>query len=355
MASEPCVQQGEQESSVQFMQQEHAATLKALHQEIHKLQSKCTDLTFQLTMSGVNVEEGGDADSRLAELQEQLQSSRGRTCALQSQVAEQGQRVQQLTQELRAARKRRLDQAREAERTLSGLTAEAEAKAHNMALLTGQLHRLKLHQLPTTTTSTTLAAAVPSTEEGEGSVPGVKAAAAPQRSHNTHPHHHLPAPPPRDLLTSSARMRRQRVVSGSTPVVGRGAVRPVSGAIAAIQQVADTNTKTTTMPPDIAPFLQRDGAAAATEIGGVAGVAALEVKVRKPAAPLPPIAGSRSRSVVRGPVAGERELHRVVISKGGHPQLTRASVPEVATLAVDQISDVGWGKKLPQSHGCHNP
>lgn len=30
------------ESSILFMQQEHAATLKALHEEIQKLQKKCT-------------------------------------------------------------------------------------------------------------------------------------------------------------------------------------------------------------------------------------------------------------------------------------------------------------------------
>ena len=42
MATEAAVHKRNLESSILFMQQEHAATLKALHEEIQKLQKRCT-------------------------------------------------------------------------------------------------------------------------------------------------------------------------------------------------------------------------------------------------------------------------------------------------------------------------
>lgn len=46
------------ESSILFMQQEHAKTLQALHQELHKLQKKCAELNFELAMKSDDVDEG---------------------------------------------------------------------------------------------------------------------------------------------------------------------------------------------------------------------------------------------------------------------------------------------------------
>lgn len=42
MATEAAVHKRNLESSILFMQQEHATTLKALHEEIQKLQKRCT-------------------------------------------------------------------------------------------------------------------------------------------------------------------------------------------------------------------------------------------------------------------------------------------------------------------------
>ncbi|KAL8584766.1 hypothetical protein ACOMHN_035685 [Nucella lapillus] len=295
------------ESSILFIQQEQAATLKALHEEIHKLQSKCTDLTFQLTINGVNVEENGDADSRLTEIHSQLTTSQSQKSLLESQLSGQNQKIQQLTQELRTLKKRHLDETRDAEQTISGLKAEVEAKGSNIAYLTSELHRLKLAP-----------GAEPLDPATAGKVdPRVKAKPRPSPQYS-----HLPTPP-RDLLTNSARMHQRGATLATAP---RSGVRRV-GALTAACVASASN------PPDIRPFMQRD-----------LDMAVTAVEVKKPA-PLPPIAGSRS-------AVKERELHRVVLSKGG--KLTRAMVPEVATLAVDQINDVSW-KRPSQPHSCeHN-
>jgi coiled-coil domain-containing protein 92 len=42
MATQEAIHKRNLESSILFMQQEHAATLKALHEEIKKLQKKCS-------------------------------------------------------------------------------------------------------------------------------------------------------------------------------------------------------------------------------------------------------------------------------------------------------------------------
>ena len=42
MSSQEAIYKRNMESNILFMQQEHAATLKALHEEIQKLQKKCS-------------------------------------------------------------------------------------------------------------------------------------------------------------------------------------------------------------------------------------------------------------------------------------------------------------------------
>ena len=58
MAAPLTVQLRNAESSVLFMQQEHAKTLQGLHQELQKLQKKCAELTFELAMKSGSPDEG---------------------------------------------------------------------------------------------------------------------------------------------------------------------------------------------------------------------------------------------------------------------------------------------------------
>ena len=49
-AAVPLQRQKSLQSSILFMQEEHAKTLKALHSEIQHLQKKCSELTFSVAM-----------------------------------------------------------------------------------------------------------------------------------------------------------------------------------------------------------------------------------------------------------------------------------------------------------------
>lgn len=58
MAGSIEVQLRNAQSSILFMQQEHAQTLQGLHGELQKLQKKCADLTFELAMKSDDIDEG---------------------------------------------------------------------------------------------------------------------------------------------------------------------------------------------------------------------------------------------------------------------------------------------------------
>jgi len=51
MSNQEAIHKRNLESSILFMQQQHAATLKALHEEIQKLQKKCTGIFFLISIS----------------------------------------------------------------------------------------------------------------------------------------------------------------------------------------------------------------------------------------------------------------------------------------------------------------
>ncbi|KAK7088133.1 coiled-coil domain-containing protein 92-like isoform X2 [Littorina saxatilis] len=296
---EAAVHKRNMESSILFMQQEHSDTLKALHEEIHKLQKRCTDLTFQLTMHGIRLDEEGDIDSRLKEVQHQLQESQSNENVLESQLSERDQRQHKAEQELRAMKKRHLDEMRNAAQSISSLKAEVEAKSNNIAFLTTELHRLKVKQkmeMP-----------------GQG---GVTEATIIRR---TQPKY-MPTPP-RDMLTNSARIRHRGAHTITQPSVQRGG--PIASAsntsissdgdlIARTLPVASAYARSSgSESPDISSFVQR-------EIG--------VVEVKKPA-PLPPINPGLGERDLR---LGEHDVRQVVISKHTHRGRSRPrpSTPE---------------------------
>ena len=58
MAAPVDIQLRNAQSSILFMQQEHAQTLQGLHGELQKLQKKCGELTFELAMKEGGPDEG---------------------------------------------------------------------------------------------------------------------------------------------------------------------------------------------------------------------------------------------------------------------------------------------------------
>lgn len=337
MAMEAAMHKRNLETSILFMQQNHAATLKALHEEIQRLQKKCTDLTFQLTMNGISIEEAGDADSRLQEVYGELQASHKKESALEEQVAEKDERVQRLEQELRSQKKRHLDEMRNCSQTISSLKAEVEAKSNNIAFLTTELHRLKVKQKMD---HGSVASAVANPSQPQS----VVADSGPSiiRRHPP-PYSHLPAPP-RDILTNSARMRHRGAHTVASPSVRRGvgvgviasaSATNISGdgdLVARSLRVTSASARSSgSESPDISPFVQRDGDRSVPV-----------VEVKKPA-PLPPIAAGSSGK--------QLDVHQLVIAPRGRHGVTRPrpSTPEIATLAVDQVGDANWNR-APESH-----
>ena len=269
----------------------------------------------------------GDVDSRLKEIQQQLQTSQSKESALETRLTERDQKLQALEHELRVLKKRHLDDMRNASQNISSLKAEVEAKSNNIAFLTTELHRLKVKQK-----------ADPSGMQGADGGPTIVRRTQPQYSH-------LPAPP-RDMLTNSARMRHRGSHATGSPSVrrmGPGQSTSATSVAGVEAELLSRSLRVTSASarssgsdsPDITPFVQRD-----LEVGmPVVGV--------KKTAPLPPIAAGLGERDVR---LEEKDVRQLVIAKRGHG-MTRARpiTPEVTTLAVDQVSDANW-KRPSESH-----
>lgn len=271
----------------------------------------------------------GDVDSRLKEVHSQLKVSQTKESMLESQLADRDNKLRLLEQEARAQKKRHLDEMRNAAQNISSLKAEVEAKSNNIAFLTTELHRLKIKQK--------MEAAATGPVGGDTADPTIVRRTQPQ-------YNHLPAPP-RDMLTNSARMRHRGSHTVANPSVRRvGAVPSASGTslhnaegdfLARSLRVTSASARSSgSESPDISPFLQRE-----------LDLSMPVVEVKKPA-PLPPIAATHPEPGAREVCLGERDIHKVVISKRGRRGLARArpATPEVATLAVDQVSDTNWNR-----------
>ncbi|RUS89792.1 hypothetical protein EGW08_002495 [Elysia chlorotica] len=217
MSSESAIQKRNLESSILFMQQEHAAILKGLHEEIGRLQKRCTDLTFQLTMHGLTIDEPGSVDSQMQQVQQDLEASRTRIATLENQLVDREKKVERLEMEARSQRKRWLDESRAQSQVMNTLRAELEAKANNIAYLTTELHRLKQKSRSQEQGGET---GGPSdmnknpqnrSEAGGPSHPGYLHPDSGKKS--SHPQHFVPAPPQREKTLGpgsamSSRMRR---------------------------------------------------------------------------------------------------------------------------------------------------
>ena len=57
----PLQRQRSMQSNIMFIQEEHAKTLKALHEEIRRLQTKCSELTFSVAMGTTSSPQEGKA------------------------------------------------------------------------------------------------------------------------------------------------------------------------------------------------------------------------------------------------------------------------------------------------------
>jgi len=355
-----------EQSSIAFMQQEHATILKALHDEIAALQKRCTDLTFQLTMSGLSIDEPGSIDMQMQEVQQELESSRTKIHALEKTLTERDKKIERLEAEARTQRKRWLDESRAQGQTTNSLRAELEAKANNIAYLTSEMHKLKQRlkseqqsgdQGDTKVKMGGSNQPGPSMNQGPPSQPGYlhpEAAGQPSKSSFGL----VPTPPAREKTlggSSASRIRRsghsRSVVGGVSGKAIVGAPHPPHPASADGLMGRTTHPNQSAHPhplrlssarssgsesPDITPFLPHANDDIVQVVGG------------KQAPILPPIASSGAVGSGAHPVL----VHQVVSSTSQHRQKSKpnaSSEAAIVSLAVENAADNAWNNMAHES------
>lgn len=338
MTTETIMQKRNLDSSILFIQQEHAAILKGLHEEIAMLQKRCTDLTFQLTMNGLSIDEPDAVDVKMQGVQKELEASRTKITTLEKELTDRDKRVERLEVEARSQRKRWLDESRAQSQTVNNLKAELEAKANNIAYLTTELHRLKHkgkieqggNSSETLPTGHSMAA-------GATSQPGYLHPDSKQGTGTKGSF--IPAPPTREktLGVASSRLRRsghRSVMTGGVAGKGLATVHP-SSADALLPRNSNTlrlssGRSSGSESPDITPFL-----APKEEFVQVVG--------GKSAPILPPIAAT---AAALGSGAHPVLVHQVVSSSSQHRQKTKSTAAAdtaIVKLAVENaVPDHAW-------------
>ncbi|XP_067686041.1 coiled-coil domain-containing protein 92-like [Haliotis asinina] len=292
MATQAAVHQRNLESSILFMQQEHATTLKCLHEEIHNLQKKCSDLTFQITMQGYGLGEP-ESGAKTKELQSQLVAEKKERIKVETEVELRDKKIKVLESELHAQKKRYLGELRSQTHTMNNLKAELEAKSNNIAYLTSELHRYKLNNKVDPGADTTI--------------------------RRTQAPNYIPTPP-KDIKST---LRRQYRRYGNADELQSRPLRVASG---------KSSGSSRSDSPDIAPFLKT-------------GEGVPIIDKRQQTSVLPPISkmGQERNAVL---------VHQVVSSQQLGRRKADSTSPEIATLAVEQVSraEPGWAHHVQESH-----
>ncbi|XP_054748794.2 coiled-coil domain-containing protein 92-like [Lytechinus pictus] len=137
------------ESSILFMQQEHAKTLQALHQELHKLQKKCAELNFELAMKSDDVDEE-KYKSEIEALTAKLGEKEKECNQLKTDRDTNHDRLNELEQQMKVREKIFQDDLAQRQQKILTLTAELEQRSGTIAYLTTQLHQLKRKEIKPT-------------------------------------------------------------------------------------------------------------------------------------------------------------------------------------------------------------
>ncbi|XP_015758748.1 PREDICTED: coiled-coil domain-containing protein 92-like isoform X2 [Acropora digitifera] len=135
------------ESSILFMQQEHAKTLQGLYAEINKLQKKCGELTFKLAMNATSangdeavVVQGSDPSQKM------LNELRAENIELKGVIEVKNKKIVYLEGQLKMLDQKYTKDVSDKEANLSAVVRELEKKSDTIAYLTSQIHNSKLKQ-----------------------------------------------------------------------------------------------------------------------------------------------------------------------------------------------------------------
>lgn len=133
------------ESSIAFMQEQHAKTLEGLHHEIQKLQHKNARLTFELAMKGPSALGSVPTGcSCCKELEEEVTSCKAEILGLRSALSTHKETVKLLQHQVEELCSRNDNATVSNDEKISGMVIELESKSNAIALLTQQLYQSKV-------------------------------------------------------------------------------------------------------------------------------------------------------------------------------------------------------------------
>lgn len=297
------VKQVNLESSILFMQQEHAATLKGLHEEIQKLQKRCSELTFQLAMQSTSTNED---TSKAEKLEKELNENRKKQEALEELIENRDQKIIVLEKQVKTHERKYQDDIKLYKQKIHSLSTDLDAKSDEIVNLREQLRQLIINQ---------------NLLEQRNQID-----------------RYTPTPPREGTSTpalSRSRRYKEAIVDGNGQIIARKLPssnirnRPASGRrLPATPQDAQN-------VPDPAPFLYTRS----TEEGGTL------VEFKTSPAVLPPINSTDQANHILNHAFVKRQIALRKHKENGSP--TRRS-PEVESLAVDQISRKGSEWRQPQ-------
>jgi len=127
------------EQSLTFLQEQHTSTLKGLHEEISKLQKKCSTLINELSRSGVNVERTEKiADSSL---KDKLNEYRAEHSKLVKTIESKDERIRMLELQLKSKDQKYINDLKHYQLKATELQTEIEHKAASITYLTAKLQQ----------------------------------------------------------------------------------------------------------------------------------------------------------------------------------------------------------------------
>ncbi|WAR03400.1 CCD92-like protein [Mya arenaria] len=293
MATQEAIHKRNLESSILFMQQEHAATLKALHEEIQKLQKKCTELTFELNMAGLDVNDGvpPEVAEHMKHQEKMIDAQRETQHELEVELEKKDKLIKENEYTYKRQKMKYIEDIRAKNNELEQLRAELDATANSTAYYQNELLKIKKAKFQNVHNDT----------ETKGAA-------------------HAPAPPKesRSNPTRAFHIRRTLVDPSNNAEIqgpGSGGARQGSG-----------STSRSDSPAELArPFLR----------GEEAEQSVIQIKQSNP---LPPIRTSSGRVVFREPVDVVQVSVHNVPKPLSRSKKAISSVQEVETLAVGQVS-----------------
>jgi len=140
------------ESSMGFMQAEHAHTLHGLHEEIHKLQTKCSELTFELHMnsavpSTTQCDHRGEINLLKQKYKAKLTEIREDNVKLKTGLDTKIAKVKLLEFQAKTHKEDSIESLQKKDILIKSLRAELDTKSDDLAYLMSKLHNAKLIQM----------------------------------------------------------------------------------------------------------------------------------------------------------------------------------------------------------------